>query len=160
MLQCQLKSRHQRWTSGCAQWWKEPLLNKMMPLQWSQCSQHEVGAAVIVQSALYSLPFTDAVLLIVPLKKLQGHFFLVLSKMQFPLPSWRAHLIILQGTNKFNWPNKLILDLHSWLQIPFKYTLRTRHINANNIRVTFFQGAQRSSLQLCSFAYIYIYIYI
>lgn len=84
-------------------------------------------------------------------EKLQGHFFLVLSKTQFPLSSWRIPLIILQGTNKFNWPSELILDLHCWLQIHFKQTLWTRNINTNNFTLTFFKGVQKSSLWLsCS----------
>lgn len=139
---------------GCTRWWEDPLLNKRMPLQRSQCPQLEAGLAAIVQNAFCSLIFAEAVLLSEPLKKLQGHFFLVLSKMQFPFSSYRVHLIILQGTNKFNCPNELILDLHSWLQIHFKYTLRMRNRNVFNFGITFFQGAQKSSPQLYSLAYI------
>lgn len=66
----EIKASEGAW--GCARWWKEPLLNKRMPLQWSQCPQHEAGVAVIVQSAFYSLTFTEAVFLSEPLTKTSG----------------------------------------------------------------------------------------
>lgn len=66
----EIKASESDW-SGTRQW-KESLLNKWIPLQWSQRPQQEAGAVVIAQSALCSLSFTEAVFLIVCLRKTSG----------------------------------------------------------------------------------------
>lgn len=117
------------------------------------CPVWDWGSGNCAKCSLFIMHYWSCVLDCVFQKHIRATSSWSSARCNFISPPGEHILINLQRTNTFNWPDELILNHHSWLQIHFKYTLWISNINAVNFRLTFFQGTQKSLLRLWSSVY-------